>query len=136
MGPKMLAYFHGVLLVKQAEASEGISAFRSHVVEESATLRVPDPADRGMAEAALVQQGTHANKLKKLLGEIAFAIGQIESGEYGYCIDTDDRIGVRRLMAHPWAKRTVEAQTRADKGLGPLAPSGLMVARLQHRFGD
>ncbi len=49
--------------------------------------------------------------------EILDAMGRVESGEYGVCIDCENPIAERRLAAVPWAKRCIRCQERHDQGI-------------------
>ena len=59
----------------------------------------------------------HAERLKNELGQIDDALKRIQDGEYGYCVDTGDEIGLPRLVAAPTARRTIDAQEAQERRL-------------------
>ena len=55
------------------------------------------------------------NRQIKLISEIDKALGRIREDTYGYCLDTAEPIGLKRLMARPVAKYTIAAQEKHEK---------------------
>ena len=55
------------------------------------------------------------NRNKKLIKKIELAVKKIDEGTYGFCIETGEEIGLKRLIARPIATMTVEAQERHEK---------------------
>ena len=73
-----------------------------------------DPADRATVEEEHdIEQRTRERE-QKLLKQLAQAIARIDSGDYGWCEETGDPIGIARLLARPMANLTVEAQQRRE----------------------
>lgn len=78
------------------------------------TTVVPDPADRATIEEEHALELRTRDRERKLLKKVQAALKRIEDGEYGYCEETGDPIGVARLMARPTATLSLEAQQRRE----------------------
>lgn len=78
------------------------------------TTVVPDPADRAMIEEEHALELRTRDRERKLLKKVQAAIKRIDDGDYGYCEETGDPIGVARLMARPTATLSLEAQQRRE----------------------
>ena len=76
------------------------------------TTVVPDPADRATIEEEHALELRTRDRERKLLKKVQAAIKRIDDGDYGYCEETGDPIGVARLMARPTATLSLEAQQR------------------------
>ncbi|WP_456119516.1 RNA polymerase-binding protein DksA [Sutterella wadsworthensis] len=79
-----------------------------------ATTVVPDPADRATIEEEHALELRTRDRERKLLKKVQAAIKRIDDGDYGYCEETGDPIGVARLMARPTATLSLEAQQRRE----------------------
>lgn len=78
------------------------------------TTVVPDPADRATIEEEHALELRTRDRERKLLKKVQAAITRIDDGDYGYCEETGDPIGVARLMARPTATLSLEAQQRRE----------------------
>ena len=78
------------------------------------TTVVPDPADRATIEEEHALELRTRDRERKLLKQVQAAIKRIDDGDYGYCEETGDPIGVARLMARPTATLSLEAQQRRE----------------------
>lgn len=78
------------------------------------TTVVPDPADRATIEEEHALELRTRDRERKLLKKVQVAIKRIDDGDYGYCEETGDPIGVARLMARPTATLSLEAQQRRE----------------------
>ena len=78
------------------------------------TTVVPDPADRATIEEEHALELRTRDRERKLLKKVQAAIKRIDDGDYGYCEETGDLIGVARLMARPTATLSLEAQQRRE----------------------
>lgn len=78
------------------------------------TTVVPDPADRATIEEEHALELRTRNRERKLLKKVQAAIKRIDDGDYGFCEETGDPIGVARLMARPTATLSLEAQQRRE----------------------
>ena len=75
---------------------------------------VPDPADRATIEEEHALELRTRDRERKLLKKIEQSIGRIDGGDYGYCDETGEPIGVGRLLARPTATLSLEAQQRRE----------------------
>ena len=78
------------------------------------TVIVPDPADRATIEEEHALELRTRDRERKLLKKIEQALAQIDSGDYSYCEETGDPIGIPRLLARPTATLSLEAQQRRE----------------------
>jgi DnaK suppressor protein len=78
------------------------------------TVVVPDPADRATIEEEHALELRTRDRERKLLKKIEQSIHRIDSGDYGYCDETGEAIGVGRLIARPTASLSLEAQQRRE----------------------
>ena len=78
------------------------------------TTVVPDPADRATIEEEHALELRTRDRERKLLKKVQAAIKRIDDGDYGYCEETGDPIGVAHLMARPTATLSLEAQQRRE----------------------
>jgi DnaK suppressor protein len=75
----------------------------------------PDLADRATSEADHAIELRARDRQRKLIAKIDAALARIEDGSYGYCEETGEPIGVRRLDARPIATLSIEAQERHER---------------------
>ena len=75
----------------------------------------PDLADRASSETDRALELRTRDRARKLISKIDQALGRIESGTYGFCEETDEPIGIRRLQARPIATMSIEAQERHER---------------------
>ena len=78
------------------------------------TTVVPDPADRATIEEEHALELRTRDRERKLLKKVQAAIKRIDDGDYGFCEETGDPIGVARLMARPTATLSLEAKQRRE----------------------
>ncbi len=76
-----------------------------------------DLADKASSSYAKEVQYSLSNTERRILEEIAGAIDRMEEGEYGTCMDCEDRITKKRLDAVPWARYCVPCQERIEQGI-------------------
>ena len=105
-------FFRELLLKLQEELISNASATTGHLQEQDAT---PDPADRATLEEEYALELRTRDRERKLLNKIQASLRQIDEGEYGFCQDTGEPIGLKRLLARPTATLSVEAQERRDR---------------------
>ncbi len=113
MNPLQLEYFRQKLLQWRAELLAESTETLHHLKEES--LSEPDVTDRATLETDRFTELRTRDRERKLIGKIDSALERIEAGEYGYCEETDEPIGVRRLDARPIATLSLEAQERHER---------------------
>ncbi|MBW7923661.1 MAG: RNA polymerase-binding protein DksA [Burkholderiales bacterium] len=78
------------------------------------TVVVPDPADRATIEEEHALELRTRDRERKLLKKVQQALARIDSGDYGYCEETGEPIGIPRLLARPTATLSLEAQERRE----------------------
>lgn len=114
MNPRMREYFRRKLLKWQAELlAESNETLQS--LADDGGLQEPDIADRASAETDRALELRTRDRERKLLSKIDAALQRIEDGSYGYCEDTGDPIGIKRLEARPIATLSLEAQERHER---------------------
>jgi len=112
MSDLQLAYFRRKLSSLKADMLANAGETTEHLRED--TVVVPDPADRATIEEEHALELRTRDRERKLLKKIEQAIARIDSGDYGYCEETGEPIGVGRLMARPTASLSLEAQQRRE----------------------
>ena len=75
---------------------------------------VPDVADRASEETDRALELRTRDRQRKLIGKIDAALRRIDNGEYGFCDETGEPIGLGRLLARPTATLSLEAQQRRE----------------------
>lgn len=112
MNEDQLAFFRELLVKLQDELINNASATTDHLQDhESAS----DPADRATQEEEYALELRTRDRERKLLSKIQSSLRSIDEGEYGYCRDTGEPIGLKRLLARPTATLSVEAQERRER---------------------
>lgn len=112
MNDVQLAYFRRKLSQLKADMLANAGETTEHLRED--TVVVPDPADRATIEEEHALELRTRDRERKLLKKIEQAIARIDAGDYGYCDETGEPIGVGRLMARPTASLSLEAQQRRE----------------------
>lgn len=113
MSPEQLEYFRQKLLVWKDDLLEESQDTLEHLKDEN--WQEPDIADRATLETDTGIELRTRNRYLKLISKIDKAITKIYNGEYGYCEETGDEIGLRRLEARPIATLCIEAQERHER---------------------
>ena len=112
MNDVQLAFFRRKLTQLKDDMLANAGETTEHLRED--TVVVPDPADRATIEEEHALELRTRDRERKLLKKIEQAIARIDSGDYGYCEETGEAIGVGRLMARPTASLSLEAQQRRE----------------------
>ena len=112
MNEVQLGFFKDMLLKMQAEILSNAGETTEHLRENEV---VPDPADRATIEEEHALELRTRDRERKLLKKVAQALERVASGEYGWCEETGEPIGVGRLLARPTATLSLEAQQRREK---------------------
>ena len=112
MNSVQLAYFRRKLSILKQDILNSAGATTEHLRED--TVVVPDPADRATIEEEHALELRTRDRERKLLKKIEQSIVLIDGGEYGYCDETGEPIGVGRLLARPTATLSLEAQQRRE----------------------
>ena len=114
MNPVMLEYFRKKLLDWKAEILRESDATLQDLQDEGG-MQESDIADRAAVETEVALELRARDRQRKLISKIDEALQRISQGEYGYCEETGDPIGIKRLEARPVATLTVEAQERHER---------------------
>src|SRR5690625_6783180 len=112
MNDAQLAFFRNRLKQLEAEILANAGATTENLRE---TQFVPDPADRATIEEEHALELRTRDRERKLLKEVQYSLQLIEDGEYGWCEETGEPIGIQRLLARPTATLSLEAQERREK---------------------
>jgi DnaK suppressor protein len=113
MNPEHLEYFRLKLLRWRAELLAESGETQRHLKEES--LLKPDLTDRASLETERAIELRTRDRERKLISKIDSALSRIDGGTYGFCEETDQPIGIRRLEARPIATLSIEAQERHER---------------------
>jgi DnaK suppressor protein len=112
MNEKQLEFFRIKLQALKDDLLSNAGETTEHLRED--TSIVPDPADRATIEEEHALELRTRDRERKLLKKISQSLGRIESGEYGFCDETGEPIGLGRLIARPTATLSLEAQQRRE----------------------
>ncbi|MFZ5566895.1 MAG: RNA polymerase-binding protein DksA [Pseudomonadota bacterium] len=112
MNDKQLAAFRVRLQQLKQDILNNAGETTEHLRED--TVIVPDPADRATIEEEHALELRTRDRERKLLKKIEQSIARIDAGDYGYCDETGEPIGVGRLLARPTATLSLEAQQRRE----------------------
>jgi len=112
MNDIQMAFFRLKLVQLKNEVLSNASETTEHLRED--TVVVPDPADRATIEEEHALELRTRDRERKLLKKIEQSIHRIDGGDYGYCDETGEPIGVPRLLARPTATLSLEAQERRE----------------------
>ena len=113
MSPLQVEYFRQKLLRWRAELLADSAETLRSLQEES--LLKPDLTDRASLETERAIELRTRDRERKLIRKIDEALKRIEDGSYGYCLETGEEIGIKRLEARPVATLSIEAQERRER---------------------
>jgi DnaK suppressor protein len=113
MNREQLEHFRLILNTWKRDLMEEVDRTVSHMKDEAANF--PDPNDRATQESEFSLELRTRDRERKLIRKIDEALKRIEDGSYGYCLETGEPIGVKRLEARPVATLSVEAQERRER---------------------
>ena len=111
MNEAQLAFFKARLQQLERDLLKNAGETTEHLRE---TVLVPDPADRATIEEEHALELRTRDRERKLLKKVQQSIVSIDSGEYGWCEETGEPIGIPRLLARPTATLSLEAQQRRE----------------------
>jgi DnaK suppressor protein len=113
MNARQLEYFRQKLLAWKEDIIKESKETISHLQDENHIL--PDVADRASSETDRSLELRTRDRQRKLISKIESALKRIQDGSYGFCEETGDPIGLKRLDARPTATLSIEAQERHEK---------------------
>ena len=112
MSEEQLEHFRAILKSWKRELMFEVDRTVHHMQDEAANF--PDPNDRATQESEFGLELRTRDRERKLLRKIDAALSRIDDGSYGYCDETGEEIGLKRLEARPVATLTLEAQERRE----------------------
>jgi len=112
MSKKQLNHFEKILLIWKSQLEEEADKTVSHMQKEN--INYADPNDRASQESDFGLELRTRDRERKLLKKIQQSLNRIENGSYGYCEETGEEIGLKRLEARPVATLCLEAQERRE----------------------
>jgi DnaK suppressor protein len=113
MNAAQLDHFRTILQSWKKDLMTEVDRTVLHMKDEAANF--PDPNDRATQESEFSLELRTRDRERKLIRKIEEALNRIEDGSYGYCTETGEEIGVKRLEARPVATLCVEAQERRER---------------------
>jgi DnaK suppressor protein len=113
MGKDQAAHFQLILSNWKRDLMQEVDRTVSHMKDEAANF--PDPNDRATQEEEFSLELRTRDRERKLIRKIDEALKRIEDGSYGYCLETGEEIGIKRLEARPVATLSLEAQERRER---------------------
>jgi DnaK suppressor protein len=111
MNAAQLAFFKARLQQLEKDLLKNAGETTEHLRE---TVLVPDPADRATIEEEHALELRTRDRERKLLKKVQQSIASIDAGDYGWCEETGEPIGIPRLLARPTATLSLEAQQRRE----------------------
>ena len=113
MSKEQLEHFRTILNSWKRDLMVEVDRTVSHMKDEAANF--PDPNDRATQEEEFSLELRTRDRERKLIRKIDEALKRIEDGSYGYCLETGEEIGIKRLEARPVATLSIEAQERRER---------------------
>jgi DnaK suppressor protein len=113
MSKEQLEHFREILGTWKTDLMREVDRTVSHMKDEAANF--PDPNDRATQEEEFSLELRTRDRERKLIRKIDEALQRIEDGSYGYCLETGEEIGIKRLEARPVATLSLEAQERRER---------------------
>jgi DnaK suppressor protein len=113
MSAKQLAHFRAILSSLKEELSEDIDR-TVHTMQDEATV-FADPNDRASQESDIALELRNRDRERKLIKKINESLGNIESGDYGYCESCGVEIGLKRLEARPTATLCIDCKELEER---------------------
>ena len=113
MGKQQLSHFQQILTNWKHDLMLEVDRTVTHMKDEAANF--PDPNDRATQEEEFSLELRTRDRERKLIRKIDEALKRVDDGSYGYCLETGEEIGVKRLEARPVATLSLEAQERRER---------------------
>jgi DnaK suppressor protein len=113
MSKEQLEHFRNILNGWKRDLMVEVDRTVSHMKDEAANF--PDPNDRATQEEEFSLELRTRDRERKLIRKIDDALKRIDDGSYGYCLETGEEIGIKRLEARPVATLSIEAQERRER---------------------
>lgn len=111
MNERQQAFFKHLLREREAQLRSNAGQTAEHLRDNTI---IPDMADRATIEEEHALELRTRDRERKLLKKVQEALQRLEKGDYGWCEETGDPIGIPRLLARPTATLSLEAQQRRE----------------------
>jgi DnaK suppressor protein len=112
MNDAQIEHFHHILNSWKMELMQEVDKTVHHMQDEAANF--PDPNDRASQESDFTMELRTRDRERKLIKKIDGSIGNLDSGEYGYCEECGIEIGIRRLEARPTADLCIDCKSLSE----------------------
>ena len=109
MSPAQIGHFHEILNGWRAELKDETDRTVSHMRDETANH--PDPTDRASQETDMALELRGRDRDRKLIKKVEESIAHLSSGDFGYCENCGEEIGLKRLEARPTADLCIDCKT-------------------------
>ena len=109
MGDAQLVHFDAILRAWRGELTDETSRTVNNIQDETANH--PDPTDRASQETDMALELRGRDRDRKLIKKIESSIAQLSSGDFGYCENCGEEIGLKRLEARPTASQCIDCKT-------------------------
>jgi DnaK suppressor protein len=113
MSKEQTEHFREILHSWKKDLMVEVDRTVSHMKDEAANF--PDPNDRATQEEEFSLELRTRDRERKLIRKIDEALKRLDDGSYGYCLETGEEIGIKRLEARPVATLSIEAQERRER---------------------
>ncbi len=113
MSKEQTEHFREILNTWKRDLMVEVDRTVSHMKDEAANF--PDPNDRATQEEEFSLELRTRDRERKLIRKIDEALKRLDEGTYGYCLETGEEIGIKRLEARPVATLSIEAQERRER---------------------
>ena len=113
MSKEQTEHFREILNSWKRDLMVEVDRTVSHMKDEAANF--PDPNDRATQEEEFSLELRTRDRERKLIRKIDEALKRLDDGSYGYCLETGEEIGIKRLEARPVATLSIEAQERRER---------------------
>ena len=131
MSKEQLAHFQLILLTWKRDLMEEVDRTVSHMKDEAANF--PDPNDRATQEEEFSLELRTRDRERKLIRKIDEALKRIEDGTYGYCLETGEEIGIKRLEARLWRRCRSKPRSGANAANASTAIATTAIASGRRR---
>jgi len=109
MNSDHVEHFRAILRSWKMQLMEEVDRTVHHMQDEAANF--PDPNDRATQESEFTMELRARDRERKLIKKIDESLNNLDDGEYGYCVQCGEEIGIRRLEARPTATLCIECKT-------------------------
>lgn len=113
MNPRQTAFFRAKLVAWRKRLNAENRLFRQRILENE--YAGGDLLDQSVNDSNRAMNFLSRNRQQQLIMQIDAALNRLDNGSYGYCLESDEEIGIQRLLAYPIATLSVETQEQLEK---------------------